>query len=67
MNYFIKVVITAFIGSMPLVIGAVLSLFVEQAVMGESIKSMQRSFLTYIKSIDGRLERIERYIDAKNK
>lgn len=67
MDFVKKTVIAAMIATAPLIIGSIISLFTEQVVMARSIEQIEKTFLIYIKSIDNRLERIERYIDASDK
>ncbi len=65
MDFFYKAIITTTVGIMPFVVGFVMNLFVDQAVLAQSLTDVKQQFLITVQRIDSRLDRIENKLDKK--
>ena len=66
MEFIRKAIVTAVLGSMPLIIAALMNLFIDQAAIAQSLKDVKSEFLRVVHRIDNRLDRIENKIDERD-
>lgn len=67
MMWFKRTILTSIVAIMPLVVGALINLFIEHAALAVQVERIESEIFRTIDRIDNRLDRIERKLDERNK